>query len=59
MSIRMRLGRKLEGRRGTSTTSSLMSQVDKPHEHERLGLAVMKRGVVLLDDDRSTDSGWS
>jgi hypothetical protein len=36
-----------------------MSQVHKPRERERPGLAVPKRGVELRDDHRSTDKGWS
>jgi hypothetical protein len=59
MSIPTRLGRELDGRRSTTTTASAMSQDGEPHEHARAGLAVLKRNVALLDDDRSTDSGWS
>ena len=57
--ISTRLGRKRKGPRGRTMTSSLMLQVDKPHEHERAGVAVPERSVALLDDHRSTDSGWS
>ena len=39
MPIRTRLGRKIEGRRDTTATTSLMSQVDEPHGHKRGGLA--------------------
>jgi hypothetical protein len=59
MPIRTRLGRKIEGRRDTTATTSLMSQVDEPREHERGGLAVLKRRVPLLDDQWSIDSGRS
>jgi hypothetical protein len=59
MPIPTRLVRKREGRRGTTTTTSLMSQVDEPHEDERAGLAVLKRRVPLLDDQWSIDSGRS
>jgi hypothetical protein len=57
--ISRRPGRKREGLRSRTMTSSLMLQVDKPHEHERPGLAVSKQRVALLDDHRSRDSGWS
>jgi hypothetical protein len=59
MPIRPRLGRKIEGRRDTTATTWLMSQVDEPHEHEGGGLAVLKRRVPLLDDQWSIASGRS
>ena len=59
MPIRTRLGRKIEGRRDTTATKSLMSQVDELHEHEGGGLAVLKRRVPFLDDQWSTASGRS
>jgi hypothetical protein len=44
---------------GTSTTASVMSRGGEPYEHERAGLAVLKRSVALVDDHRSTASDWS
>lgn len=54
--ISTRLDRNLESRRGRTTTPSLMSQVHKPHEHERPGLAVPKQSVAMITG-RETRAG--